>query len=337
MAGFMGYRDEAEFARAVDAELAEMHSHSRAGMNETRNPQQQAGVLHGAPGSVERYEQVRRIVKDDNLTRQVLQGEVANRIKSTVEALAAGRIALSTAVSNLVTYTEAVQAPEEATVEGVVTEVLRDMVDEDAAADYLRAMYASDQRRIEADQEEWVRREERRVKNRERVMVQEARRAGKDAESAVAPLHTVPPEVLYDEQAITNDQLRASMRSSARMGQAARESRNVLNWLDSFNLAAEQIGAAPAGPDELREKWRAEQNQAALLTAAQRVVTPEQAWEEAAASVECDKGGNNFLARLEAEAERMSGHTLPHRKAIAERARQDEAEREEALRQLGLR
>jgi hypothetical protein len=202
-------------------------------------------------------------------------------------------------------------------------------------------------RRVARDEREYVRSEERRMNERERMMKREVRRAASngsraDAEAAFEVTHSITPEELYSAD-LTNDDIAVAMRSAATMNESGRRAKSTLDFLTSMHheIARGIGGPASSWPEQERARWQHDMDTARALTVAQHLKTPEQIEAESRRSIETDRrGSSDFMARVQAEAERMSGTSAaaPHREEIAQRARTEEARiREMQLREEGWR
>jgi len=345
-AGYFGFKDANAFSRAIEAELAEHNSHSRAEMEQARSGQpqkQRAFKLQGAPGSEQRLKQARQLVGDDDLVRAVLLPQIGERMRGAIQQYANGRIAQSTMIEHLVGLSEVVDPAYMGQVGAMVTQTLQDMGDYHSADAYSSALGESWTQKLEQDEREAERREDRRLSERERLMNQELRRAAlkgnrEDAEQVAGLLHSVDPEQLYAEGEISDDDLRTAMRSAGEMAKTGREASSTMRFLESMHAEiAGGIGApGNAIDDHARREWENDLGTARALTVAQTLRTPEQIEANARHSVERDKRGrsSDFMQRLQQEADRMSGLT-EHRERLADQAVADAQRRQEERRQEG--
>ena len=101
---------------------------------------------------------------------------------------------------------------------------------------------------------------------------------------------------------------------------------------------ARMAGPGNAATDEERARWQADMDVARALTTAQHLTAAETIEANARASVERDRRGrSSFMDKLNAEADRLSGHT-PEREAMLDRAVADsQAEHDRRLREDGWR
>jgi len=346
-AGYFGFKDANAFSRAIEAELAEHDSHSRAEMEQARSgqPKQQGGFrLRGKPGSEARLKQAAALVGDDDLVRAVLLPQIGERMRGAIIAYGNGRIAQSTLISELVRLSEVVDPAYGGQVGAMIYSTLNEQLgDWHSAEAFSAALQQSWNQKLEQDEREAERREDQRLSERERLMNQELRRAAlkgnrEDAEQVAGLLHSVDPDQLYAEGEISDEDLRTAMRSAGEMAKTGREASSTMRFLEAMHHEiAGGIGApGNAIDDHARREWENDLGTARALTVAQTLRTPEQIEANARHSVERDKRGrsSDFMHRLQQEADRMSGLT-EHRERLADQAVADAQRRQEERRQEG--
>lgn len=342
---WFGYPSEAAFRAAVEAEMGEHDSHSASGDHSgaTRQQQPQEFRLRGKPMSKERLKQARDYLGDDRLAHGVLLNEMTERMRRLVDSLASGRNSPGTVASELARLTVSLEPQYIPAVAEMLSNSLAEAGDWGAVDVFQESLQQQAEQRVEREQRDWVRSEEKRLGAREQMLKQEMRRAARkhsraDAEFAGEILHTIEPEELYGED-LTDDDIRTAMRSAAIANETGRQAKSTANFLEAFDAAVQSGIGAPGSSwdDAQRERWEEEQRIESANIALRKLTPPELIEARAIASVEDDRRGQgDWMDQFDKEAARMGGQT-EHRERLADQAVADAHKHEEALRQMGLR
>src|SRR5215510_10971247 len=91
MSGYMGYKNKAEFQRAINRELGRMASHDRGARERQAKakPKEETVKLRGEPGSMERFLHVAEQVGDKTLVAELAYGQVGQHLQNTLHAIRA--------------------------------------------------------------------------------------------------------------------------------------------------------------------------------------------------------------------------------------------------------
>ena len=296
---FFGYASEAAFLKDVEREIDNRSIHDRDGARSKPAPEK----LRGKPMSPERLRQAARLagVNQQHFLNTVSRGQTGQKLVRAVKKLNEGydREALDAAADLTVELRD----------ENVPRAAMNALPPEIAQAYYERMVEIAEGR----DQTS----EEERIAARQKLLSAEyerAQRLGPGVVEQVDALAHEHPEALYND--LADDEVQVLLRAQA---EQARSERSALTHFGIHDaLATEMVRVGGPGSrwnDADRAQWEAELRETALNEYDKRLVSPDEAIQKAAATLE---PGHTFRDALNQEIDNMAIHNRENLEAERE-------------------
>jgi hypothetical protein len=299
----MGYRDEQEFAAAIQREFDQMQYHSDQGKKQKPKPQK---ALRGKPGSPERLQQVAHLAGTQNRN---LMHDVGRSLHGQEIYRAVKEVQQNPSAEAIQQAAELVAMYEDVNVARAAIQALSPTGYGDHFVGALRDAAEAVEHMRDYDAEEW---ERQRLEDRQRLLHEEYAQASNNPEVAEA-IDNVAQQMgddLYDP-ALDDLDVAAMLRTTGYLARRQQYANNSFRALAALDDELLRYGPGSSTSDEHRGKWEGELRQSSLEVFDRHSPKVGDAVEDALDSIEDDitYGDKSALEQgLDQEIKNMAEH-----------------------------